>query len=246
MFRYNYRLRERYGEDVVSLAVLTDSRPKVRPDRYEVRRWGFELRMRFPVVKLLDYAGREAELEASRNPFALVVLAHLEVSKIRKGLGTARGAETGRRGGTLATAGREQAAFEAKWRLTRMLYRRGWGRDDILKLYRFIDWLIRLPEDLERRIEERRQELEGTKTMPYISTMERWAMERGRKEGEQEGVRKGLLKAIEAVLELRFGADGLALLPRVRNVTEVRRLESLLVAVRRAKTLRGFAARLRR
>jgi predicted transposase YdaD len=93
--------------------------------------------------------------------------------------------------------------------------------------------------------------------MPYISRLERRAMERGAKEGEkkgeekgekkgeQKGLRAGLLKAIELGLDLRFGAEGLALLPRVRKVTYVRRLESLLEAVRRAKTARGVAARLR-
>ena len=31
----------------------------------------------FPVVKLLDYKQRQSELEADRNPFATVVMAHL-------------------------------------------------------------------------------------------------------------------------------------------------------------------------
>ncbi len=74
--------------------------------------------------------------------------------------------------------------------------------------------------------------------------MERGEME-GEEKGKQKGLRAGLLKAIEAILELRFGGEGLALLPQVRKLTDVRRLESLLEAVRRSKTLRGFAARLR-
>lgn len=64
--------------------MLTDSSPGFRPDCFERKRWGFELRMRFPVVKLLDFDSRRDELEASSNPFALVVLAHLEARRTRK------------------------------------------------------------------------------------------------------------------------------------------------------------------
>jgi hypothetical protein len=32
------------------------------------------LQLRYPVVKLLDYRGRDAELEAGQNPFAVVTL----------------------------------------------------------------------------------------------------------------------------------------------------------------------------
>jgi len=39
--------------------------------------WGCELRFTYPIVKLRDYRARRAELEASDNPFATVVLAHL-------------------------------------------------------------------------------------------------------------------------------------------------------------------------
>ena len=78
MFQYNYRLFDRRKEEVISLAILADSRASYRPDRFERKRWGFELLMRFPVVKLLDFEARRDELETSRNPFAIVVLAHLE------------------------------------------------------------------------------------------------------------------------------------------------------------------------
>lgn len=40
---------------------------------------GFE----FPVVKLLDYRERWAELEESQNPFATVVMAHLKAQETR-------------------------------------------------------------------------------------------------------------------------------------------------------------------
>ena len=66
-----------------------------------------------------------AELDANANPFAVVVQAHL------------------------ATRADPSRRLASKLGLTRRLYRRGWGKEDILKLYRFIDWVLTLPEELE-------------------------------------------------------------------------------------------------
>ena len=38
IFAYHYRLLDRYGVDVVSLAVLADDRPRLSPDRLSARR----------------------------------------------------------------------------------------------------------------------------------------------------------------------------------------------------------------
>lgn len=77
MFVYSYRIFDRYDRQVVSLAVLADERTGWRPNQFEMALWGCETRFIFPVIKLLDYRSRWAELEASRNPFATVVMAHL-------------------------------------------------------------------------------------------------------------------------------------------------------------------------
>src|SRR5947209_14917547 len=77
MYVYNYRVFDRYNKPVASLAVLADDEPNWRPTEYQQRLFGCEAGLRFPAVKLLDYAAHEAVLEASANPFATVVLAHL-------------------------------------------------------------------------------------------------------------------------------------------------------------------------
>ncbi len=45
------------------------------------QRWGCEVGIRFPSVKLLDYRPRCAELETSANPFAVVIQAHLKTQE---------------------------------------------------------------------------------------------------------------------------------------------------------------------
>lgn len=48
-----------------------------------------------------------------------------------------------------ATRRDAQARFAQKLQLTRRLYECGLPRQTIIDLYRFLDWLMRLPEDLE-------------------------------------------------------------------------------------------------
>ncbi len=71
MFVYYYRLRDKYNQKVVSLAILGDERETWRPQPWREELWDCEVTFRFPMVKLLDYAPRWAELEASQNPFAM-------------------------------------------------------------------------------------------------------------------------------------------------------------------------------
>ncbi len=89
MFRYNYRSFEAHGLPVASFAVLGDASRRWRPERYGWSLWGFEMTLRFPVVKLIDWKGREEELLASRNPFALITQAFLSTRARRRKLSIA-------------------------------------------------------------------------------------------------------------------------------------------------------------
>ncbi len=55
LYVYNYRIFDRYNQEVITLVILTDEDEDYRPDVYEVKRWGFEHRFKFPMVKLTDY-----------------------------------------------------------------------------------------------------------------------------------------------------------------------------------------------
>src|SRR5262245_46292476 len=84
MYVYNYRTFDRFDRPVLSFAVLADERPGWRPSRYGYNGGGFTLAMRFPTAKLLDYRRRWVALEASTNPFATVVMAHLQARATRR------------------------------------------------------------------------------------------------------------------------------------------------------------------
>jgi len=191
MFVYHYRLLDRYDRQVVSLAVLGDEQASWRPDQFATALWGCAVQFTFPVVKLLDYRALQAELEASRNPFATVVLAHLAALETR---------------GDMARRGL------AKLDLTRRLYERGYYRQEVLDLYRFIDWLLQLPEELEAQVWHQILKYEEAQNLAYISTAERM--------GHQKGLREGLMAGLELALELKFGRAGLDLVPELRQIED--------------------------
>jgi hypothetical protein len=84
MYVYNYRLFDRHGRRVASLAVLTDRRESWRPDTFGYELWGCRVSIRFPVVKLLDYEARWNDLEQSTNPFTVIVMAELKARATRR------------------------------------------------------------------------------------------------------------------------------------------------------------------
>jgi len=164
MFTYYYLILNRYKAKVVSLAILSDVNKKYRPKSHRDEMWGRRLLFEFPAIKLIDYNSRWAELEADPNPFALVVMAHLKAQKLKK------------------------PSERLSWKviLIRMLYERGYERQEIIKLFRFIDWLISLPVELEPEFRQELDKLQEEKTMPYVTSIERLAKEEGQLQGRQE------------------------------------------------------------
>lgn len=210
MFIYNYRLFDRYARRVISLAVLADAAPAWRPCSFGYRQWGFRLRLEFPVVKLRDFVVRRGGLERSRNPFALVVLAHLDAQ---------------------ATAGDATARLRAKVGLVRSLFERAYSRRDVLELFRFIDWLLALPAELAARFDGAVRRLAQEKKMAYVSSFERHAEQRGVQRGIERGIERGRYAGVrDAVLEVlsaRFDkvpVDVRQALERVRSEARLRRL----------------------
>ena len=98
------------------------------------------------------------ELEASSNPFAVVTQVHLKVQE---------------------TAGSDSERYRAKLGLIRGLYRRGYQRTEILELFRFIDWVLALPEELEDQLWVEVRQFEEEKQMHYASNIERIAQHNG-------------------------------------------------------------------
>jgi hypothetical protein len=176
MFSYNYRLFDRYARPVVSLAVLGEGQGETA-GQFGYGRWGGETRFTFPGVCLRDYRDRQAEMMQSANPFAVVVQAHLQAQ---------------------ATADDPARRYQGKLQLVKSLYRRGWARQDILELFRVIDWLLQLPAALEDQLWTEIQDHEEGTQMRYVTSVERIGMRRGMEKGMEKGVEKGLQQGLES------------------------------------------------
>ena len=209
MFVYHCRLRDCYNRRVVGLAVLGDDRPDWRPDSYRDELWGCWVEFHFPIAKLLDYVDRVEELEQSENPFAVLVLTHLK---------------------SLETKSDPSARHAWKFRLIKGLYTRGWSGEQVRNLFKFIDWMLDLPPELDRQLSEQLSSFEEEIHMPYVTSIERLGIEKG----IDEGIEKGLMRGIETVLEARFGKSAESVMSEIRQLSHAELLEKIL---RKASTV---------
>lgn len=215
MFVYHYRLRDRYKRKVVSIAVLGDDQPNWKPNTFKESLWDSKITFRFPIIKLLDYRDQWQMLAESDNPFATVVMAHLKTQETR-----------------------HQPEERKRWKMiiTRRMYERGYAKRDIVLLFRFIDWLMRLPDDLETAFEEELEQLERGTSMPYVTSVERRAEKRGQIKGEIEGQRQELYAGIEVALDIKFGSAGLDLMLTILQIEDVDILRTIRNSIKTAST----------
>ncbi len=223
IFVSNYRLFDRYGIEVISLGVLADGQADWRPSSYGYGRFGSEMRLIFPVVKLLDFEAKWEQLEQSRNPFAVVTMAHLKALRTKR-------------------KGRERLQW--KINLVKDLYGRGYRRKEIYELFRFIDWVLVLKPEMEQIFREELYQLEEAEKMRYVTSIERLALqegleqglEQGREEGHEAGLEEGLEQgklrsAREFVIEaltLRFQSIPQELIDDINALKELQQLRKLL------------------
>src|SRR5436190_941271 len=165
MYQYNTGAEMQTGDHVVSLAVLGDEDPAWRPGEYIFESMGCRKTFSWPVVKLLDWSGKEDELLAHTNPFALLTLAHLKAKE---------------------THGDDEARAQWKERLLKNLAMRGLAMVDLRRWYGILEFLLNLPDEYNRRVWDAMREFSKEKKMPFVT----WADKVGREEGLIQGKRE--------------------------------------------------------
>ncbi len=224
MWTYQYRIFDRFRKDVVSLAILADDRPAWRPDRYEAELWGCRKLLTWPVSKLLGFQQEWERLQHDPNPFAVLVMAHLKTQSTRKD---------------------PEDRYRWKLMVVRELYRRGYSRADVIELFRLLDWLMALPPELDQALWAEVEAIERGNKMPYVSSVERFAIERGLQQGLNEGQCIALRRVIQATLVRKFGDAPSDLGAQLARIDSVELLEALAMEAGIATSLDAFVGFLR-
>ena len=209
IYVYNYRAFDKYRKRVISLAILGDDNPDWRPHSYTSTLGNYKLSLKFPTVKLLDYEPRWSELLESDNPFAIMVMAHLK---------------------TKATTRDFLERKQWKWTVVRTLLSKGYSRDEVVNLFRFIDKMMTLPKTLQQAFKTELTQSREEKIMPFISPFEEMVKEEGREESRVLTLREETI----AVLEIRFNTvppEVVDALNGIENADILRRLHRQAVVI---------------
>jgi len=175
---YHYGIQSKHqDEDVISLVVLADLSPSWHPREYRSERFGFVSLIQFPTCKLLDL------LPSLENDLSIPALAaKAQIAALR-------------------SSRDPEKRYLARWKLVRSLYDHGFSRDEVVRAYRVLSWMMRLPEEMTLKFREELIEFEKEKNMPYEIDTQVLA----RQEGRQEGRREGAVNTILAVLTRHMG-----------------------------------------
>jgi predicted transposase YdaD len=95
----------------------------------------------------------------------------------------------------------------------------------------FIDFYSDLNEDEVSVYRMRYLVREGEETMGLVNVIK----EEGRQQGVQQGVQQGLLEGIEALLEIKFGEQGLHLLSDIEKILDTDRLRQIKEAIKTSR-----------
>jgi hypothetical protein len=211
VFEYHYRIYERLKRPVASLVLLTDTRKSWRPHKFERVTLGCKLLLDFPVAKLIDFDTEE--MAQHPNPFSFITRAHRRAQasqrkpQKRYDLRMALEAELVETIKLIEGETERAAAFEY-W-------------EGIIK---FIELVMRLPEDLEIKFEDDFSVRYGEETMEFMTYRER----------------KGFITALLNVLVTRFGEIPHPVQEVVGRVSDEGLLNQLLKAATTCNSLAEF------
>jgi hypothetical protein len=213
IFIYFYRaidIKKEPGIPVISIAILADDNIDYRPGEYNFRLFGFELKMKIPIIKILDYKYDEKlinKLETAKNPMAMIVKAQLKSHEVK-------GSDNDKK-------------FEVTKELIRQCYKNGYSEKKTKIIMHFFDWVIRLPEPFKDKIKQVIKQAEEEFKMEYVPIWLRDEREEGRdegikigeKRGEKRGEKKGKIET--AINLLKMGID----IDTIVNATGLKRKE---------------------
>lgn len=128
MYEYYQLIRERYGKEIVALAIYTGISVPKEPNFYTQEYFGTSITYKFNSYEVINQ--KEEELLANDNPFALVVLANLYL---------------------LQTQNDDVMRYNLKKKVYELGGNKGYSIDYLANLLIFVTELMKLPFELEEK-----------------------------------------------------------------------------------------------
>ncbi|WP_413058334.1 Rpn family recombination-promoting nuclease/putative transposase [Sporosarcina sp. 179-K 3D1 HS] len=220
MFRYFYRIYDRYQEKIVAIAVHTSPSNNAVPEHFTYNYFDTQLHYSYRNYRTESYA--DDELEQSDNLFSKVILA----SKVLH-----------------QTKDENHQRYLFKRKLMRELFRNpNYSRTAVQAVFHFIDYLLQLPEAYTKQLSEEFRPIirEETELMelynrenasPTIKNAFDLELERGIEQGIERGIEQGLEQGVKKVV-LEMLKKGLAtdLIMEVTHLeeSEIEKLREML------------------
>jgi hypothetical protein len=221
LFIYHYRIFDKLRDDVIALVLLTDFDPDWRPSQYVRERAGCRVTLSFPARKLMDY--NLEDLEKSRNPFAFIAKAHAQARETRDD---------------------DKKRYDLRLALHEAVDASGFKKREFLEVTRFIEGVMRLPEELDRKLFVERVARKEAKKMEFYTYAERVGERRGRRKGKIEGAIEAKRDWVLKLLEIRFGKPPNRVEATIKNLADQSALEELHTLAIKCRSLKSFETRL--
>jgi len=224
MFRYFYRIFDKYEREIVAFAVLTGPTVSIKMTGFNYSYFGTMLNYTYNTCKVIDYDDKE--LTQSNRLFSKVVLAAKYLHE---------------------TKNEEERRYRFKLKLMReVLKLEGHSRESISAVFYFIDYLLRLPEQLAQQFTETvrpiiKQEgqmmvqFEKNDLPPTFAELMAMEWKEGLEQGLEQGIGQGKLAGEEKIkkdiaitmLHENFEIEQIAKLTKL-TIIEVQQLKEKL------------------
>jgi predicted transposase/invertase (TIGR01784 family) len=207
MFQYYYRILDKYDKPITAFAIFADTSKSFHPKFYERDFLGTRVYYAFNTYKIIDQA--DAELEASNNPFAMVVLS-AKLALSRPGL-------------------KDQQLFERAYDLAKRLLSKQMPKEKVRNVMTFLRYYLSFEnhEMFTKFVQEIANLTERNVTMGIEEFLLDRAKKEGKKEGIEEGIEKGIKKnTLETAVRMKKSGLDVALIANITGlpVDEIEKL----------------------
>src|SRR5699024_3751809 len=178
MFRYFYRIYARFDREIYAIALLTDANKSKYASHFNYSFYGTEVNYKYNTY---DFHGKDIEqLKQSSNPFAIAVVAGIYASKSKQDV---------------------EIRYEFKKSLITSILEKyetaeGMTIDHLNSLIYFVDYLLKLPEEMKHRLREELNPYLGEEVITKMRAEKRnqpptiaELIEEGKEEGKKEAIK---------------------------------------------------------